>query len=40
MYFKTPAGKKAIKLMLNSNLERLAYKKPQIGFWFEDGEDK
>jgi len=36
MYFKTSAGKKAIKLMLNSTLDKLDYKKPSIPFLFDD----
>ena len=35
MYFKTTSGKKAIKLMLNSTLEKLGYKKAPIDFLFE-----
>ncbi|HEX7847263.1 MAG TPA: GIY-YIG nuclease family protein [Chitinophagaceae bacterium] len=31
MYFKTTMGKKAIKLMLNSTLAKLNYKKPGTG---------
>jgi len=38
MYFKTSAGKKAIKLMLNSTLDKLGYKNPSIQFLFEDNE--
>ena len=39
MYFKTTSGKKAIKLMLNSTLDKLGYKKPSIAFSFEENED-
>ena len=39
IYLKTSAGKKAIKLMLNSTLDKLGYKKPSIQFLFEDNED-
>jgi len=39
MYFKTTSGKKAIKLMLNSTLDKLGYKKPSIQFLFGDSED-
>ncbi|MCH2233993.1 MAG: GIY-YIG nuclease family protein [Crocinitomicaceae bacterium] len=39
-YFKTTAGKRAIKLMLSNTLEKLNYKKPnrRIEFLFEETE--
>jgi putative endonuclease len=36
MYFKTTAGKKAIKLMLNSTLEKLGYKQPKVGYLYDE----
>ena len=36
MYFKTTAGKKAIKLMLNSTLEKLDYKQSKIECLFDE----
>lgn len=39
-YFKTSPGKKALKLMLGSTLERLGYKKPgSPEILFEEDED-
>lgn len=36
MYFKSTAGKKAIKLMLNSTLEKLGYKRPKMEYLYDE----